>query len=49
MRCADGYREETRSMRRCVYRKQLDLKTLERLRTTLCERPVDRLSPNDQR
>jgi hypothetical protein len=25
MRCANGYREETRSMRRCVYRKQLDL------------------------
>jgi hypothetical protein len=23
MRCANGYREETRSMRRCVYRKQL--------------------------
>ena len=28
MRCAHGYREETRSMRRCVYRKQLDLETL---------------------
>jgi hypothetical protein len=28
MRCADGYRESTRSMRRCVYRKQLDLETL---------------------
>jgi len=28
MRCADGYREFTRSMRRCVYRKQLDLETL---------------------
>ena len=28
MRCANGYREETRSMRRCVYRKQLDLETL---------------------
>ena len=25
MRCANGYREGTRSMRRCVYRKQLDL------------------------
>jgi hypothetical protein len=25
MRCANGYRQETRSMRRCVYRKQLDL------------------------
>ena len=25
MRCANGYRRETRSMRRCVYRKQLDL------------------------
>jgi hypothetical protein len=24
MRCANGYRQETRSMRRCVYRKQLD-------------------------
>jgi hypothetical protein len=28
MRCADGYRESTKSMRRCVYRKQLDLETL---------------------
>jgi hypothetical protein len=28
MRCATGYREGTRSMRRCVYRKQLDLETL---------------------
>jgi hypothetical protein len=28
MRCADGYREGTRSVRRCVYRKQLDLDTL---------------------
>ena len=28
MRCADGYRESTKSMRRCVYRKQLDLDTL---------------------
>lgn len=28
MRCAGGYREGTRSMRRCVYRKQLDLETL---------------------
>jgi hypothetical protein len=25
MRCANGYRQETRSMRRCVYRKRLDL------------------------
>ena len=25
MRCANGYREGTRSMRRCVYRKQLGL------------------------
>jgi hypothetical protein len=25
MRCANGYRQETRSMRRCVYRKQLDV------------------------
>jgi hypothetical protein len=25
MRCANGYRLETRSMRKCVYRKQLDL------------------------
>ena len=24
MRCANGYRQETRSMRRCVYRRQLD-------------------------
>ena len=23
MRCANGYRQETRSMRRCVYRSQL--------------------------
>jgi hypothetical protein len=28
MRCADGHREGTKSMRRCVYRKQLDLDTL---------------------
>lgn len=28
MRCAGGYREGTRSTRRCVYRKQLDLETL---------------------
>jgi hypothetical protein len=28
LRCADGYREGTKSMRRCVYRKQLDLETL---------------------
>src|SRR5277367_6686716 len=28
MRCANGYRQETRSMRKCVYRKQLDLETL---------------------
>jgi hypothetical protein len=28
MRCAKGYRESTRSIRRCVYRKQLDLDTL---------------------
>jgi hypothetical protein len=28
MRCAHGYWEGTRSMRRCVYRKQLDLETL---------------------
>jgi hypothetical protein len=28
MRCANGYRQETRSMRRCVYRKQLHLETL---------------------
>jgi hypothetical protein len=28
MRCAGGYREGTRSMRRCVYRKQLELETL---------------------
>jgi hypothetical protein len=28
MRCNDGYRLETRSMRKCVYRKQLDLETL---------------------
>jgi hypothetical protein len=28
MRCANGYREGIRSMRRCVYRKQLDLETL---------------------
>jgi hypothetical protein len=28
MRCANGYRLETCSMRRCVYRKQLDLETL---------------------
>ncbi len=28
MRCADGYREGTRSTRKCVYRRQLDLETL---------------------
>jgi hypothetical protein len=28
MRCAHGYLEGTRSMRRCVYRKLLDLETL---------------------
>jgi len=28
MRCAHGYWEGTRSMRRCVYRRQLDLETL---------------------
>jgi hypothetical protein len=28
MRCNNGYRQETRSMRKCVYRKQLDLETL---------------------
>jgi hypothetical protein len=28
MRCIKGYREGTKSMRRCVYRKQLDLETL---------------------
>ena len=26
--CAKGYRESTKSIRRCVYRKQLDLDTL---------------------
>jgi hypothetical protein len=28
MRCTNGYRESTKSMRKCVYRKQLDLETL---------------------
>jgi len=28
MRCTKGYREGTKSMRRCIYRKQLDLDTL---------------------
>jgi hypothetical protein len=28
MRCANGYRQETRAIRKCVYRKQLDLETL---------------------
>ena len=28
MRCANAYRLETRSMRKCVYRKQLDQETL---------------------
>src|ERR1700758_2474508 len=28
MRCADGYREGTKSIRRCVFRRQLDLDTL---------------------
>jgi hypothetical protein len=34
VRCANGYRQETRSMRRCVYRKQLDLETLVATRHT---------------
>jgi hypothetical protein len=28
VRCADGYREGTRSIRLCIYRKELDLETL---------------------
>ena len=28
MRCGNGYRQETRSMRKCVYRKLLDLEML---------------------
>jgi hypothetical protein len=28
MCCANGYRQETQSMRKCVYRKLLDLETL---------------------
>ena len=28
MRCSDGYREGTKSMRRCIYRRQLDIDTL---------------------
>src|SRR5271157_5673469 len=28
MRCSDGYREGAKSIRRCVYRKQLDLEML---------------------
>jgi hypothetical protein len=28
IRCADGYRESIKSMRKCIYRKQLDLDTL---------------------
>jgi hypothetical protein len=28
IRCNGGYRQETRSMRKCVYRKQLELETL---------------------
>jgi hypothetical protein len=28
MRCADGHHGGTKSMRRCVYRKQVDLETL---------------------
>jgi hypothetical protein len=28
MRCANGYRQETRFMRKCVYRKLFDLETL---------------------
>jgi hypothetical protein len=28
MRRANGYRQESRSIRKCVYRKQLDLETL---------------------
>jgi hypothetical protein len=29
MRCAGGYREETQSIRKCVYRKQLNAKTID--------------------
>jgi hypothetical protein len=35
MRCADGYREGTKSMRRCVYRKHLDLEVFFSLAATL--------------
>jgi hypothetical protein len=28
IRCAEGYREDTKSIRRCVYRRQVDLDTL---------------------
>jgi len=28
IQCADGYREGTKSIRRCVYRQQLDIDTL---------------------
>ena len=44
MRCADGYREGTKSIRRCVYRKQLDLDTLVCTRgpsCVLCARLVE--------
>ena len=42
MRCAEAYRQETRSMRRCVYRKQLDLETLVCTRgpTSRLEKPI---------
>jgi hypothetical protein len=40
MRCANGYRLETRSMRKCIYRKQLDLETVAETMTT---RPRSRL------
>ena len=42
MRCANGYRQETRSMRRCVYSKQLDLETL--IATRGPNFPLSRLS-----
>jgi hypothetical protein len=46
MRCDGGYRQETRSMRRCVFRGQLDLETL--VATRGLNFPISRLEPPSQ-
>ncbi len=47
MWCADGYREGTKSVRRCVYRKQLDLETL--VCTRLARSSAARAAPLNHR